>query len=203
MIYSTVITRFSIFFIRIVALVLCFSCNEKQKEESKMDQALKYKVDLTDKFISEMILNYVDSNKLQPKKSVISLNIKTDTYRTVLYIRHSNIHLKKYSLFPSHYTFVGEYLVLLYSDINKFLKNEFIQDELIHVCENNDFDLSMSETLDDNPTWKVTKCEDHISITREADEIELPCFLKLGIKGEQIVIEEEEWFKDLKKSKLK
>lgn len=196
-----VINRFLILLSSLTTVIIFTSCNRQVNDKPHAIEN-SYRVMLADEFVTQVISNFADSSRLDPKKTVISVNVKTDTYRTMIYIRHSSTHFEKYSRFPSHYTFVNGYLVLLYTDLNRFIKNELILDELMSVLDENDLDLIIEETVDDTPTWKVTKCENNISVINEAEEVELPCFLKLGVKDEQIVIEEENWFKELKKSRM-
>jgi hypothetical protein len=186
----------------LILFVTMFSCNKKTESHSNLNGMLRnYMVQIESDFVFSTILEYAKEHKVDSSKAIISINVKTDSYRTSVYISHTTIDLNKFEILPGRYSLVENYLVLIYSDVDKFVKHPFIKDELKEVISENQIGLDTAETLYEVPTWKISKCEDRIVKQLETDEIELPCFYKIDEINGELKIVEEEWFKELKAKK--
>jgi hypothetical protein len=157
-----------------------------------------YYVKINDAFILNSVLEYANENKIDSSKSLIGINIKTDTYRTSVYISHSIRDLSKYTRLPSYYTTIKNFVVLIYTDAGKFIETSSIKPELDALITRENISLDTVEMIEENPGWKFTKCEDRITKERETEEIELPCFLKLAAVDGKLEIVEQDWFKESK-----
>lgn len=186
----------------LILFVTLVSCNKKTEPDSKLNGMQKsYLVQIENSFVLGTILEYAREHKVDSSKAIISINVKTDSYRTSVYISHTTIDINKFDILPSRYSLVENYLVLIYSDVDKFVNHPFIKDELNEVVLENQIGLDTAKTLYEVPTWKISKCEDRIVKQLETDEIELPCFYKIDEINGELKIVEENWFKELKAKK--
>jgi hypothetical protein len=160
-----------------------------------------YLVKIEDSFVLSTILEYAKEHKVDSSKAIISINVKTDSYRTSVYISHTTIGLNKFEILPGRYSLVENYLVLIYSDVDKFVKHPIIKDELKEVVLEKQIRLDTAETLYEAPTWKISKCEDRIVKQLESDELDLPCFYRIDEVNGKLTIVEEDWFKELRQKK--
>jgi hypothetical protein len=155
-----------------------------------------YYVKINDSFVVSSVRDYAKENKVDSLKSLIGINIKTDTYRTMVYVNHSIRDLNKYSRLPSYYTTIENYIVLIFTDADKFFKKSLIKAELEAVIERKNISLNKTEMIEESLGWKFTKCEDGVTKQLETEEIELPCFLRLAVVGGKVQVVEQELFKD-------
>ena len=179
----------------LVFLLLFSSC---QRESSQDVTTKSYLVEIKDDFIVNSISEYVKDQHLSNNTTMISINIKTDTYRTSLYISHTQNDLSKFERMPGQYTIVEGFLVLVFSDVDKFIDRSSVKDELAGVIRQKGMELTPIEGIDDTPAWKISKCEGHITKELETEALELPCFLKLASLNGELRIIEEPWFIELK-----
>jgi len=190
--------RYSIICISaILLLVLSFlSCQRKSSQDHVATRS--YLVEIKDDFIVNSIKEYVKEYHLDSSTTIVSINVKTDTYRTSLYISHTQNDLNKFDRMPGRYTTMNGFLVLVYSDVDKFIAPTTIKEELASVILENGIRLRVTEGIDDTPSWKISKCDERITKELETEELELPCFLKLANVDGELKIVEESWFKELK-----
>jgi hypothetical protein len=172
------------------------SCQDKSRQDHAATR--NYLIEIKDDFIVNSIEEYVKEYHLNNNTTIISINVKTDTYRTSLYISHTQNDLNKFDRMPGRYTMMNGFLVLVYSDVDKFIAPTSIKEELASVILESGIRLKVTEGIDDTPSWKISKCDEHITKELEADELELPCFLKLANVDGELKIVEESWFKELK-----
>jgi hypothetical protein len=130
-------SRYSITYrISSAILVVCLiaaSC----KKESNQDYlaARNALVQINDDFIVNSVLDYVKEKRLSPTADLISIKVKTDTYRTSLYIRHTQNGLSEFERIPGQYAIIENFLVLVYSDIDQFINHPSVQEELESVIK--------------------------------------------------------------------
>lgn len=157
----------------LISLALLTSCH-KHSDEPKENRT--FLVELKDAFIVNTVRRYIGDTHLDSTKAILSVNVKTTSYDTSVYIRHFEQRSFKS---PTRYSLIDGFLVFIYTDVDRFIDNSLVSDEIESVILQRDIDLDTTLFIDDTPTLKISKCEGGILHEIEADEIELPCFLEI------------------------
>jgi hypothetical protein len=183
-------------------LLLANSCYQKPPLEELNTKSSSYHVTIKDEDVLATIKQFINERSLDSLRSIISLNVKTDTYRKNIYIGSILNQENLFGRSPSYYSITHGYLVFIYTDVEKFLDFDkiVIADEIKKIMASRKILLQSEETLSDVSSLKVSICEDgHITKIREADELEIPCFYKLAAENGKLVLEEQDWFKEKKR----
>ena len=203
MIYSMENFRFLTFLSKVGILVLCiFSCQKKEHgNDLPKEFYSNYQVTLADSMLSANVRDYIKSNKIDPKTTFITIRIENSRHRTRFYISHSIFVIDDSNDSAIGHTIIEESLVLIYSDIEQYIHNAKILDELRQVVKERKIKLLKKSLTFDPPIWNIVKCGDRVIKGANSLAYDLPCGIKLGIdrKANKFIIEEEEWLKEARK----
>jgi DNA polymerase elongation subunit (family B) len=161
----------------VTCLVILVGCKDQTSSKDISNVRSNFMVELENSFIKNTIKEYANENQLDTAKAIITVNVKTTTYDTAVYI--NRIITEHFQRYPTYYSIVDNYLVFIYTDIDRFVDNPSIKDEVHAVIYQKNIMLDTTIMINDTPTLKISRCANRVLREFEADELELPCFLEI------------------------
>lgn len=161
----------------LILLSILGACNNEKDYHAINLTRSNFLVELENSFVKNTVIEYARENHLDTSNAIITVNVKTTSYDTSVYINH--LISKDFKRYPTYYSFVDKYLVFLYTDVDRFIRNASIRDEVDGVIYQKNIMLDTAAMINDTPTLKISKCENKVLREFETDEIELPCFLQI------------------------
>ena len=164
-------------------LVLLSSC-VKEESSTFEKRNSNFEIKFDNRFILGTIQSYAEDLDLDSSKSIISINLETNSYDTSLYI--NCIFGRDFKRMPSYYSIVNGYLVFIYTDVDQFFRNDQIGKEIRALMADRNILMDSSVVINDFPTFKISKCEGKVLKENDVDLIELPCYLKIVVEDGQL-----------------
>lgn len=135
------------------------------------------RIDLGDLYNSK-ILEYISENKLESTRSIIYVGLNEGTYRSKLLI--TQIRTKRSLQSVSHYSKVNGHLVLIATDVDKYLQSNLLNKELWNLIKSMDIKLVEDKYSTYHPSiWRVITCGDTLLMQDNMALYEVPCGYKL------------------------
>lgn len=165
----------------VISIVTCSviftACNQQTNDKNILNARSNFQVELENSFIKNTIIEYAKENRLDTANVIITINVKTTSYDTSVYI--NRIIAEDFKRYPTYYSIVNDYLVFIYTDVDRFVSHPSIKDEIQSVIYQKNITLDTARMINDIPSMKISRCENNILREFEADELELPCFLEI------------------------
>ncbi len=180
------------------------SCRDRLENDTKLNDSnldgITFRANIKDEELISSIQDYIHSYDLDPKDCYLRLEIVGNSARKTVLISNGTDQITKRSNLPTTYTFIDEFLTLIYSNID-FLSDsdvsrfEFYNDLIVR----SEISLDTLGYIKHPYTWSLSKCNDsEYTLSKQIFSglkfYELPCgyILKRGkVKYDSIWVERE------------
>jgi len=163
-------------FLHLIILISATCCSAQRREQEY------YRVDLTDRFLADAITQYVNDNKIDLKKQVITIKVSGDQKNTFTFTDEITA-LHKTRFVPNYYGMLdGRIAFFVYAKTEQAFrtKSKTIVHEIDQFLAANNIVLPANTGLTySSPVWRVTReCDKKYFLNKSAGPFEfedMPC----------------------------
>ena len=170
------LTLYTFFF-----LLIASSCSNKSDVKSISHQAKNQSwINLNDSILLRNIREYISTYELNDQKDIIVVSMTDVGAKSIIFIE-STIRQPSENLHPSLFTIVDSFLVLIYSNIDKYVDKSNAVAEVSEYIQNHNIQVEKElNRIYHFPIWEYTVCGDEYKLYKEITSIStinLPCGL--------------------------
>ena len=154
----------------IISLILISIQSCQYKQPSKEEMTYKSWVGVTDTLLIETIKDYNQENKVDRHTSLLTVIIYhhgLDSSSFEIQQMRSSISRGDGLLIPSVYTMIDSTLVLLFSELDRYIDRKAVKKELGYVMQKYQIKLTEDEGISYHPNiWTATRSHGKVAIQR-------------------------------------
>ena len=171
-----------------ISVSIMFSCTNAEVSQPVPNEiydsmAYSRKIDVNDSLLYTTIKDYIQTYNVDPKKTMIAVELLGAGEREVVFIDQRFYELSDLAPYPSFFSDIEGHVVLIYSEIGKYIDKKIIKSEVSRYAKT--LNIQLKTHLDrayHPPIWKYIRCFEDYEIQKENIQLAvdyLPCGISL------------------------